>query len=179
MRILVAAIIAAGTMITAAPASAQTEDVLAPARQGQLQCFAPDDARKTCQSLGGYAFRADGVIENAAQILVMPSPAIIMSVTSPVTVRNNAICGPLVEADINRATFTINGHPASEEHTTMMRSQLLSQMAEVLNVESCLTMTRGDDQSYLAETSMGGVVRPELGQRVLWVRPNDGWTVAP
>ena len=44
----------------AAPAVA---DPLAPARIGDLQCYRPDPVRKTCRSLAGYAFAADGRLD--------------------------------------------------------------------------------------------------------------------
>ncbi|MBK8544536.1 MAG: hypothetical protein IPL62_13885 [Caulobacteraceae bacterium] len=110
LRVLGGIALALGLL--AAPAAAQTADVLAPARAGQLQCFEPNVTAKTCQSLGGYTFQANGVIDNPAQVLISPSPAIIMTINSPVAVRNNAICGPLAAADIQRATFTIDGAPA-------------------------------------------------------------------
>ena len=75
-----------GLSLSATPASAQTADVLAPARQGQLQCFEPNVTAKTCQSLGGYMFAANGVIDNVAWVLIMPQPVVIMRISSPVVV---------------------------------------------------------------------------------------------
>jgi hypothetical protein len=167
-----------GLSLLAAPAGAQTTDVLAPARQGQLQCFEPNATAKTCQSLGGYTFTANGVIDNVAWVLIMPEPVVIMRISSPVVVRNNAICGPLSAADIARATFTIEGAPASEADTRDLRTGLTEQLAPMLNQESCLTMT-ADGAVFRAETTVGGTPQPQQTQRVIWIGPDDGYRVAP
>ncbi|ANP44682.1 hypothetical protein [Candidatus Viadribacter manganicus] len=167
-----------GLSLLAGTAHAQTTDVLAPARQGQLQCYEPNVASKTCQSLGGYTFAANGVIDNVAWVLIMPEPVVIMRISSPVVVRNNAICGPLSAADIARATFTIQGAPAGEADTRDIRAGLTEQLAPMLNQESCLTLT-ADGNGFRADTTIGGVPQPQQTQRVIWIGPNDGYRVAP
>ena len=176
VRVLGGAALAVGLM--AASAMAQTADVLAPGRTGQLQCFEPNVTAKTCQSLGGYTVNADGVIDNAAQVLIMPSPVIVMHVTAPVVVRDNAICGPLTQADIDRTRFTIDGAPASAEDAQQIRAAMTEQLAPMLNLESCMTLTP-DGDALRAETTIGGRPQPQLTQRVIWVGANDGWRVAP
>lgn len=176
VRVLGGAALALGLM--ASPAMAQDGDVLAPARAGQLQCFEPNPVAKTCQSIGGYTFNANGSIDNAAQVLIMPQPAVIMNVTSPVTVRNNAICGPLTADDIQRASFTIDGAAASADDTAAIRSGLTEQLAPILNVEGCVTLTP-DGDGFRADTILSGAPQPQMVQRVIWVGANDGWRVAP
>lgn len=108
----------------------------------------------------------------------MPSPVIIMTINSPVTVRNNAICGPLAAADIQRATFTISGAAASETDTTDIRTALTQQLAPMIGQETCLTVTP-DGDGFRADTTIGGVPQPQQTQRVIWVGANDGYRVAP
>lgn len=175
-RIVGAAALAFGVL--AASASAQTSDVLTPARAGQLQCFEPNVAAKTCQTLGGYAFGANGAITNDAQVLISPQPAIVMRVSSPVAMRNGAICGPLSVDDINRATFTIDGSAASESDTRAIRGELATQLQPMFNQESCMTLT-ADGDGFRAETTVGGVPQPQQTQRVIWVGAQDGYRVAP
>lgn len=177
MRMFGFAALVAGALICALPAVAQS-DALAPARQGQVQCFVPNVAAKTCQSIGSYAFNANGVIDNVSETLIMPQPAVVMRASSPVTVRNNAICGPLTAADVGRATFTIDGRPASEQETANIRAGLTEQLAPMFNVEMCVSVTAVDG-GYRADSTVGGVARPDLAQPVLWVRPEDGYRVAP
>ena len=56
LRVLGGAVVALG--LFAAPATAQSADVLAPARTGQLQCFEANVAAKTCQTIGRYEILA-------------------------------------------------------------------------------------------------------------------------
>ena len=108
----------------------------------------------------------------------MPSPVIIMTINSPVTVRNNAICGPLAAADIQRATFTISGAAASETYTTDIRTAWMQQLAPLIGQETYLTVTP-DVDGFRAATTIGGVPQPQQTQRVIWVGANDGYRVAP
>lgn len=167
-----------GLALLVSPAMAQDADPLAPAREGRLQCFEPNVAAKTCQSISAYTFQANGVIDNPARVLIMPSPVIIMTITSPVTVRNNTICGPVAAADIQRATFTINGAAASETDTADIRNALTQQLAPMIGQETCLTLTP-DGDGFRADTTMGGVPQPQQTQHVIWVGANDGYRIAP
>lgn len=178
MRLFGIAVALGAALMFAPPALAQSGDVLAPARQGQVQCFVPNAAAKTCQSIGSYAFNANGVIDNVSETLIMPQPVVVMRASSPVVVRNNAICGPLTEADIARATFTIDGRPATEQETANIRAGLTQQLAPMFNVDMCVSVTAVDG-GYRADSTVGGAARPDLAQPMLWVRPEDGYRVAP
>lgn len=176
VRVLGGAVLALGLIATAA--AAQDGDVLAPARAGQLQCFEPNVAAKTCQSLGSFAFHPNGVIDNAAEMVLMPQPLIVMRATAPVTLQNNAICGPITSADIDRATFTINGAAASAEESAQLKAAMQQQLAPMFGQETCLTLTPVDG-GFRADSTVAGTARPDLAQRVIWVGANDGWRVAP
>ncbi len=176
VRLLCGAALALG--LVASPATAQEGDVLAPARAGQLQCFEPNVAAKTCQSLGGYTFHANGGIDNIAEILLMPSPVIVMRASGPVTVENNAICGPLRAEDIQNATFTIDGVAANAEEAAQLKAAMTQQLAPMFGVQNCLTLTP-DGEGFRAESTVAGAPRPELTQRAIWVGASDGWRVAP
>lgn len=168
----------ASLALLASPAAAQTADPLAPAREGRLQCFEPNVAAKTCQSISGYTFQANGVIDNPAHVLISPAPVIVMHVNSPVTVNNNAVCGPIAAGDIQRATFTIDGAAASEADTADIRGALVQQLAPALGHETCMTLTP-DGEGFRADTTIAGVPQPQQTQRVIWVGANDGYRVAP
>jgi hypothetical protein len=178
LRFVRAAVCAGIALAASNAAFAQDGDVLAPARQGQMQCFVPDAARKTCQSIGAYVFEANGVIQNTADVLIVPEPAIVMRITAPVTVRDNAVCGPLTLDDVNHAQFTISGRPASDEETQQIRAEVAQQLAPLINVETCVGV-RTVDGALRAETALNGVLRPDLSQPIIWVRPEDGYRVAP
>jgi len=164
-------------LLASGPAIAQT-DPLGPARQGQLHCYEPNTAAKTCQSIGGYTFAADGRIDNPADVLIMAEPLVVMRVSSAVTVREGAVCGPLSREDIERAEFTIDGAPASPEDTQAIRAALQDQLASMIDVDVCTTYTP-DGDGFRADVTMAGAPRPELTQRVIWIRPEDGYSIGP
>ena len=49
---------------------ASLDSPIAPAAQGQLQCYTPDVARRTCRSLAAYKSKANGAIDNTAIVLI-------------------------------------------------------------------------------------------------------------
>src|ERR1700742_3984195 len=81
---------------------------LDPARGGSLQCYEPDAIRKTCKSLAGYTF-ANKKISNQAEVLVSPTPPLIVKFVSPVEIRGEAVCGPLRKTDIESAVISFQG----------------------------------------------------------------------
>jgi hypothetical protein len=163
--------------VAAAPeALAQASDVLGPARQGQVQCFEPVVDRKVCGVLSRYAFSPGGTISNDADMLVLSDPLVVMRMSSPVVVRDGAVCGPLREEDLSRATFTVNGEAASTEDAESIRRAIGRQMAPMMNVEVCTTFTP-DGDALRADSTANGEPRPEMSERVLWVNPAEGWRI--
>jgi hypothetical protein len=154
-------------------------DVLAPAREGQLQCYVPNVEAKTCESLAGYSFDAQGGIVSQGEVLISPAqPLVVMSMSSPVTVRNGALCGPMTAEDLQRASFTIDGAPADAAQTQSIRAMLTQQLAGLLGVDVCTTFTP-DSGGFRAEASFNGTPQPMLTQRVIWVGADEGYRVAP
>ncbi len=178
MKAILAATAALGFCALAftAPALAQQLDILAPARAGHLQCYAPDQARKTCRALASYRLRADGSYENQATVLIAQQPFIVMSASSPVSIRDGAVCGPLTQEHLQAAQFAINGQQASNDDAAYLREQL-AQMPGFLG-EICTTYTPSGD-SFRADVTVNGVAAGGESSTVIWVRPEDGYTVAP
>lgn len=151
------------------------DDPLAPARQGQLQCHSPDVARKTCAALAGYTFEADGGILNQAEVLLNPSPAIVMHNEMRVFIREGAVCGDM--SDLAKARFTIGGQVADENVTSLLRAQVTAAFSQ-LGGEGC-TRYAPNGEGILAKVMIDGEERPDLNQPVMWVSPDAGWSVAP
>jgi hypothetical protein len=159
----------------ATPAPLQAADPLAPAREGRLQCHSPDMARKTCASLAGYTFSADGTILNQAEVLLTPSPVIVMRQEDAVVVRDGAVCGRF--GGFEDAVFTLDGQPAPQVVADTIRAQLAAAFAR-LGTEGCTRYAPQGD-GWRAEVSIDGVARPDLNQPVIWVSPADGYAVRP
>ncbi len=151
---------------------------IAPAAEGNLQCYAPDPAHKTCQSLAGYVSRPDGSIDNIATVLVSRTPLITMTTHTPVTVQAERVCGSIRVQDLEAAEFTVNGDAATAAETIAMRRRMRAAMNNFVNHEIC-TAYLPWDASFIARASVDGVERPSMDQTVTWVSPNEGYRVGP
>ncbi|MBS0297763.1 MAG: hypothetical protein JSR45_15745 [Proteobacteria bacterium] len=163
--------------LAALPAAAAPADPLGPAHAGKVQCFQPNMIRKTCHSIGAYSFEG-GRIANRAQILIPAQIPLVMTLTSPVTIRGQAVCGAIRAQDFTTATFTANDQAVTEDSTKRLREALASAMAAMVGKEVCTTLT-GSGENLRAEATIDGAPKPELGQDVMWVAPADGYRVAP
>jgi hypothetical protein len=175
MRAILAAAVGLSFATLAPPALAQ-QDVMAPARAGQLQCYSPNELRKTCSALAGYRLRPDGSYENRARVLLSRQPLIVMTTSSPVTVRVGAVCGPVTQQHLQAAQFTVDGAAASDDDAAYLREQVAQMPGFVAN-EICTTYTP-EENGFRADYTVNGV-RSSDSARVIWVRPDEGYTVAP
>lgn len=148
-------------------------DPLAPARAGQLQCYTPDESRRTCRSIASYNFRADGVVHNQAVVLLEPN--LIMKVSTLVDVRDGAVCGHL--DGIDAAEFIVEGHPADAQQTFRLRKLLAATYGFAAGREYCTQYTP-EGEGYRTALTVDGVPMPQ-SRYVIWVDPADGYRVAP
>ena len=153
-------------------------DPLTPATTGQLQCYAPDVARKTCQSLAAYAPLGDGTIINTATVLITPTPVLTMETAAPVTIEGGAVCGAIRRRDLDQARFAVGGQPLDPAKVEPLRQQIASAFAPILDRHVCTTHVP-DGAAWVANVTIDGVAQPALSQKVIWVSPGDGYSVAP
>jgi hypothetical protein len=150
---------------------------IAEANSGKMQCYSPNVAKKTCQSLGIYK-PGKGVIDNIAIVLVAPQPLVVMETVSPVAVKKGKVCGPLRAEDIDASKITADGKAVESQQATAIRQQLKAALKDMLGREVC-TAYLPKDGMLLARASLGGVEKPELDQKVIWVSPADGYKIGP
>lgn len=151
---------------------------IAQASQGQLQCYAPNPARRTCQAMAGYAAKADGSIDNPSTLMISPAPLILMRAVTPVTIKAGQVCGYVRASDITGAQFTINGQPATPEQAAMLSGRLATAEKAMFDHEIC-TAYVPDGDGLIAKASIDGVAQPKGDQKVIWVSPADGYKVGP
>jgi hypothetical protein len=164
-------------LVASLPARAET-DPLADARDGKLQCYAPDAARKTCKALAAYLIAPDGTINNPAVVLVAPNPVIVMHVVSPVEIRDGAICGVARAEDIDAASIEVAGHPASPEEEGPIKAQIKNSIAPRIGKMICTSYLPGGDH-LTAQVTVDGAPQPQLSASVIWVSREDGYRVSP
>jgi hypothetical protein len=152
-------------------------DPLAPAREGKIQCHSPDLAHKTCLSIARYEPRADGSYLNTADLLLDPQYAVSLRVRSEVRVKGPAICGVLTRDDILGGEVEVAGAAMPDKTKPILeRVAAAFESMGLIGKEIC-TSYSADGGQLRAEAKVDGVVRPEFAQPVIWVGPDDGWTL--
>lgn len=166
-------------LLAAAPPAAAPADPLAPARAGQVQCYAPNPATKTCRSIATYRVRADGTIENGAELMIAPDPLIVLATASTVAVKDGGVCGSMHASETAAARITLNGAPMPEAQAAQLRQAIDGALGGFYEREVCTTYEKGADGGLVARGTLDGKAMPELNQPVMWVSPADGWKVGP
>jgi hypothetical protein len=174
MSVIAAAAILAGLVGQTAPAT----DPLAPAASGMLQCYAPDVAKHSCQSLAGYRKRADGKFDNSAIVMLSPAPFVVMETVTPVEIDAGAVCGAIRKQDIDVATISIDGKQLAEAYAVNVRARIAAGMAAIVDHRICTTYLP-DGSQFVAKVTIDGTAFPAMEQKVIWVSPDAGFKVAP
>jgi hypothetical protein len=174
MRPLLACAALALSPLAAAPSHAQGEDPLARSRAGAIECFTPDLNARTCRAMSAYRFLPDGRIMNDAIVLIQNNPHIIMYVSSEVFVRDAMVCGRVERKDLDAAYFEVDGVRAAAEDAAAIR-EAIAQMFRGMG-EICTRYTPDGDGATVAAI-VDGVERPDLADRMIWIRPEDGFSM--
>lgn len=154
-------------------------DPLARARAGEVQCDGPDLAHRTCKAISSYAFAPDGVVTNQSESVISASGPMIMRTTSHVSVRDGAVCGPVSGEDIDQAQIIFAGRPISGTQSDQVKAQLKSGLGPMLGAEVCTRFAPAETGYTTQVTVNGQAAPPDAGVQVIWVKPGEGWTVAP
>ena len=161
-------------LLLAAAAPQAAADPLAPAKAGKLQCANPNIEKKTCLGLTRYTANPDGSFVSTTTVMVAPQPVITMEVKSAGTVKDNTLCAPIRSSDFEAASIQMDGKPADPAIAGAIRAQVVASIAPMAGKMGC-TRETPDGATAKAEVTLDGVLRPELTQRVLWVKPEDGY----
>ena len=156
--------------------AASIEAPLEPALHGKVQCYAPNMARKTCLGISSYRLDGDGALEVISTTLVGLAPEIITETTSSVEIKEGRVCGIFRLRDIAQADFTLDGKPAGNQQTYMLRDKIEESLHVYANREACTTYLP-EGSVFKAKSSFDGVAQPKLDQVVIWVSPGDGFRV--
>ena len=147
---------------------------LEPAARGQVQCAAPNVERKTCLALYSYQVGPDGMLQLTTKLLVAPKPEIIMESTSAVEIKDGRVCEIFKMREIIDADFTMDGKPAAEQLTYLLRDKIEERLRMFADREACTTYVP-NGALLKAEVSIDGSALPKLDQVVMWVSLEDGF----
>jgi hypothetical protein len=151
---------------------------LTPASHGQFQCFGPDNAKRTCQSLASFAVDSQGRIQNTVHVLISQKPPVVMTTITPVIIRGQEVCGPVRPQDIDAATFTQDYKPATAQMAATFQAVIKASMALAFGKVVCTTYIPYGD-TLATKVTIDGQPQPGPVQKLIWVSPIAGYTVSP
>ena len=165
-----------GLLILAAAAAGQTADPLAEARAGKVQCVTPNRETKTCAGIASYTVRPDGSFDSVMTMMIVPAPLVTMEVRNSGKVEGNAVCNIVKTADFDKAVISMDGGPVNAAMEQAIRSQIGASITPMEGKNAC-ARDKAEADVIVAEATLDGVARPELNQRYIWVKPEDGYKI--
>ena len=161
-----------------AAAAVLVNDPLAPARKGQVQCYFPDLATKTCQGLATYEQTGPSAYSSRSVLLIDAAGPTTLETTSTVRARGNAECSMVRGSEALAGKVIVDGRqlPAREAKPTVAR--IASNLAPVNGREVCIRYEPVEDGTLMGHVTIGGVRRADLDQPIIWVNPSDGYSIA-
>jgi hypothetical protein len=151
-------------------------DSLAAARAGKLQCSGPNVEKKTCMAFSSYKVASDNSFESTVTILISPNPLITMTVKSTGKFDGGGACGPIRKSDFEAGTFQMDGKPVDEALANTIRPQIVASVAPLDGKTGCAKEI-ADGATARVDVTVDGVARPEMTQRAIWVKPDEGYKI--
>lgn len=151
---------------------------LDPAIDGQLQCYHPDDIKRTCRSIAAYQRKADGTYANTATVLISSKGPVTLETLTPVTVKAGAVCGSIRAEDISKGKLRVANRLLSDSEAAPILVRIAQAMNAMTNKQIC-TSYEQSPTGIMARVTIDGVFRPDADQSVKWVRATEGYTVSP
>jgi hypothetical protein len=168
----------AAAFIISVLASATSAGPLAPATQGMIQCFEPDDLAKTCHSIAAYRQIGESIFANDAAVLVSPTSAIIFESTMQVELKENAVCGVLSRENYTNGRLRVGNTLVPRAKAEPALAQIAAAAQPFIGKQICSYFLRKGDM-FTANAVVDGVERPDFQKRGKWVKASDGYTVSP
>jgi hypothetical protein len=148
------------------------------ASDGFVQCYEPDDSKKTCHSIAIYKAKGDGTYANTAIVLLAPHQAVTLETVTLVQIKNEAVCGFVRNNDLLTGKLRLSGQLLPDDRAAPILAKIAAAYTPFLDKEICTEYVAGAD-GLIAKVRIEGSTSPVPDQRVKWVRPADGYIVAP
>jgi len=157
---------------------AAVADPLAPSRSGWVSCVKPDSDAKTCVSIYRYTWR-DQKIFYEVDLGVDDQPLTILRMRSQMYYRDDAACSRTSQAEQSLVGMTIDGAEATEEALREMRREVAEMLKDLDGQEYCVRYEPAANGRFTTHVSVEDIRRPDSDSVMMWIRPDDGWRVAP
>jgi hypothetical protein len=167
-------------LVLAAVAADVSSNPLEPAARGQLECSIPDLRRKTCAALTTYLPGRGGEYTAIGKMLLADKPRLTLEITLSVRLVAGTICGRMSIADLELAKVTAPDRTFRVKEAAPLLAELTDMYEHMgmLDKEICATH-HVNGQDIVEKSSVDGLARPDLVQRIRWVKPEDGFRLIP
>lgn len=160
----------------AVPVAMAGDDPLAPARAGKIACAAPHAERKTCRAMTRYRFD-NGRIFDTTELALSESPLDISTVSTEATVHGPRICEVWHLKDIEAGQVTRDGVALTGSDATTAMSVLSDFASQNEGRTVCTDAAPYGSRTYTVQTFYDGVQHPQETYYMIWVSPDEGYTV--
>lgn len=167
------------TLLILAAVAAVDPDPLTRGRSGDAQCYMPDVLFKTCVSLEYYSPTGPGTYSNRAISLIEIDQSTVVDYSVPLEIRGKAVCGTVRAAHLLAGKVSSGGQPVSRQKSAVILARINKRLAAVRDKEACVEFEPVDGGMFKTKATVAGVRRPELDSPFKWVKPSDGYKVAP
>jgi hypothetical protein len=121
-----------------------------------------------------YRINAEGQIVNDAIVFIQHNPTLVMYVSSPVSLRDDMICGRVERSDLEAAHYELDGARATAAETRAITDAIWTTFAGMGEICS---RYHPDGDAFDITVNIDGVAQPDLADRMIWIRPEDGYTI--
>jgi hypothetical protein len=170
---LVIAILLAAS--ASAPDRAADTDPIARSNLGEIQCYRPDPANKTCESIASYKRTGPGTYITTS--LLPLGDGVTLEMRSSAVVKDGAVCGSISRKNILAGRLRSGNQPIAHEKAKPLLEHLADQVKPVFGKELC-TRYESSGSDLIAKNSLDGVDQPDKDTIVKWMAPAEGYTVA-
>ena len=165
-------------LAASASATVVEADVLANVRAGRMICSNPDNVAKTCTTISRYELQTDGSLHETSEILFSPNQPVSFEVQAKTTLEKGAICGAMLQADLENGVVRLNGTPLPPDKSKAVIANLMEKLAPLLGRKACEVL-RVEDGRLLKLGQMEGIDIPLPPKPVRWITADQGFKVAP
>lgn len=168
----------AAAWLLAAATSDFTREGLAQSAHGRIECHDPNLQTHTCRSMETYRPLGGDRFENDSTVLVAPNPPIALRVLQTVELKDGAVCGRLTAESITQGTLWVAGAPVPSAKAAPILAKLVQAMTPMIGKTACSHYEKtGED--WVVKGEIEGVATPAPPVKAIFVRPEDGYSVAP
>jgi hypothetical protein len=169
---------AASAATMAALATGKNSDPLASAARGLVECYTPDDQRKTCRVIASYTALGGGRYDSSSLMLVSPQGPITLEINAPLVVKSGQACGTIQRRQLEAASVRVAGRLVDRATTDRIWAAVEQSLEPMINREVCTAYT-SSASGMTATNIVDGRWLVDDEQQVKWIRPRDGYRVAP